>query len=61
MGRPSALRRGLGRLPVRWRWSLHNLIAHPASELLYQVGAQRLANAVHDETVPHPHGEFPRG
>lgn len=42
----------LGRLPERFRWTAHNLVAHPLSELLFQVGARRWANAVHDHTVP---------
>lgn len=42
----------LAALPSRWRWTLHNLIAHPLSELLFQVGAERVANAIHDATIP---------
>ena len=42
----------LAALPSRWRWTLHNLVAHPLSELLFQVGAERAANAVHDATIP---------
>lgn len=42
----------LAALPSRWRWTLHNLVAHPLSEVLFQVGARRLADAVHDATVP---------
>lgn len=42
----------LGGLPPRWRWTLHNLVAHPLSEVLFQIGAERAANAVHDATVP---------
>ena len=44
--------RALAALPSRWRWTLHNLVAHPLSELLFQVGAERAANAVHDATIP---------
>lgn len=42
----------LARLSPRWRWTLHNLVAHPLSEVLYQVGARAAANVVHDATVP---------
>ena len=42
----------LGRLPERWRWTLHNVVAHPLSELLYQVGLGDLGNTVHDVTIP---------
>lgn len=57
MSRAGRLQRALGRLPERWRWSLHNLVAHPLSEVLYQLGAHRAADLVHDATVPeHPPG-----
>jgi ethanolamine utilization microcompartment shell protein EutS len=41
------------RLPPRYRWTLHNLIAHPVSEILYQLGFESASNAVHDGTVPY--------
>lgn len=40
------------RLPPRFRWTLHNLLAHPLSEVLWQLGAERAADWVHDVTVP---------
>ncbi len=42
----------LAALPQRWRWTLHNLVAHPLSEVLFQIGARRAADAVHNATVP---------
>jgi hypothetical protein len=42
----------LARLPERFRWTLHNIVAHPLSELLFQVGLRRWSDAVHDLTVP---------
>lgn len=42
----------LARLPERFRWTFHNLVAHPLSELLYQVGLHRWSDLVHDRTVP---------
>lgn len=51
------LSRLLGRLPVRFRWTVHNLIAHPASEVLYQCGMEEAGNRLHDATAPvHPPG-----
>jgi hypothetical protein len=39
-------------------WSLHNLVAHPISEILYLMGAHKAADWVHDKTVPtHKKGE----
>jgi hypothetical protein len=42
----------LGKLPPRWRWTVHNLVAHPLSEVVYQVGLENLSNRIHDVTVP---------
>lgn len=42
----------LGRLPERFRWTLHNLVAHPVSEVLYQAGLEKLSNYIHDHTTP---------
>ena len=42
----------LSKLPARFRWTLHNLVAHPVSEVLFQVGLYRLGNALHDATIP---------
>lgn len=31
----------------------HNLVAHPLSEVLYQLGFRKASDYVHDVTVPH--------
>lgn len=41
-------------LPARLQWAPHNLIAHPLSEVLFQLGADRASAWVHDVTIP-PH------
>jgi hypothetical protein len=42
----------------RISWTLHNVVAHPLSEILYQLGYEDLGNKVHDKTVPnHNRGE----
>jgi len=46
------LPRLLGRLPARFQWTLHNLLAHPASEILFQLGFHTLSEKVHDCTAP---------
>lgn len=46
------LRALVTRLPARFQWTAHNLVAHPLSEVLYQIGFERLGNVVHDATVP---------
>ena len=46
------MRRLLGRLPERFQWTAHNLLAHPLSEILFQIGMEDLGNRVHDCTIP---------
>jgi len=38
--------------PTRFQWTLHNLVAHPLSEVLFQLGFESFSNTVHDSTVP---------
>jgi hypothetical protein len=42
----------LAKLPLRFQWTLHNLIAHPLSEILFQIGFGEAGDRVHDQTVP---------
>ena len=45
-------------LKGHFRWSVHNLIGHPLSELAYLVGMRRLSEWLHDRTIPeHEHGQ----
>ena len=46
------MRRLLGRLPERFQWTAHNLLAHPLSEILFQIGMEDLGNRLHDWTIP---------
>ena len=46
------LGRLINRLPVRFHWTIHNVIAHPIHEILHLVGLPTLADRVHDATVP---------
>jgi hypothetical protein len=42
-------------------WTIHNLIAHPASEVIWLISfgkLESLGNWIHDVTLPpHEHGE----
>ena len=42
----------IDKLPKRFQWTIHNLIAHPLMEILYQVGLEDLSSKVHDSTMP---------
>jgi len=40
-----------------FKWTLHNLVAHPLMEAIYLIGfgtkpAERLGNWIHDLTIP---------
>ena len=37
----------------RYKWTLHNMVAHPLSEVFYLLGYERLGNKIHDITIPH--------
>ena len=45
----------LGRLPIRFQWTVHNVLAHPFAELLWQMGFPNACDSVHDMTVPTDH------
>lgn len=47
------LRAICSRLPERLRWAPHNLIAHPAMELIYLITGNRgWGDWLHDATIP---------
>lgn len=48
---PATRERRLAKLG-RFAWTLHNVVGHPLSEVLHQIGAQRASNWVHDVTMP---------
>ena len=42
----------LGSLPVRYQWTVHNLLGHPVSEILHLLGLGSASGRVHDGTMP---------
>lgn len=42
----------INKLPKRFQWTVHNVIAHPIMEVLYQFGFDQLSSKVHDFTIP---------
>jgi len=46
------LSRLIRKLPRRFHWSLHNLLGHPAQEILKQAGLPAWGKKVHDGTDP---------
>jgi hypothetical protein len=55
------MRHFVTRLPARFQWTIHNVVAHPLSELLYQLGFEDWGNRIHDETAPYHESGTGRG
>ena len=57
------------RLPERFQWTIHNMLGHPLSEVVWQVGISRspqsrlirLSDWLHEWTVPLHEGGTGRG
>ena len=43
---------GISHLPERFKWTAHNIVAHPLSEVLFQLGCREASEWVHDITAP---------
>ena len=37
-----------------FKWSIHNVIAHPIMEILHLIGLSSLGDKLHDFTIPEP-------
>lgn len=44
-----------------FKWTFHNLIAHPLSEILHIFGMTRIGNSLHDWSIPDHLPEEGRG
>jgi len=60
MARPDSAMRLLSYIPEHFRWTFHNVVAHPVSEIVHLVGLGRLSDWIHDSTIP-PHERTERG
>ena len=47
-----ALNRFLSRIPDPFKWTAHNFVGHPLSEILHLVGLRRASTWMHDATSP---------
>jgi hypothetical protein len=36
-----------------FRWSFHNLIAHPLSEIVWLLGFKKLSDKIHNKSIPN--------
>ena len=41
----------------RFKYTVHNLFAHPAMEVCHLIGFSELGDKIHDATLPWDHGE----
>ena len=39
-------------LPKRFKWTIHNMIAHPLMEICYLLGSETLSEKIHSSTLP---------
>lgn len=46
------LQRFIDFLPPYLRWTIHNLIGHPLSEVVHLLGFTEFGNRIHDGTLP---------
>ena len=46
------MRKFISKLPKKYQWSIHNIIAHPVSEVFHLLGLDLLSQKVHDMTLP---------
>ena len=40
------------KLKEHFKWSIHNLLGHPLSELAYLLGFKKMSDWIHDVTTP---------
>ena len=45
------MRNIINNLPDSSKWTIHNVVAHPLSGVLFQLGFRNASNMVHDNTA----------
>ena len=46
------MKKFINKLPERFKWTIHNVIAHPLMEITYQLGFVTFSEKIHDSTIP---------
>ena len=41
-----------------FKWTIHNVVAHPLMEILHLIGLSSLGDKLHDATLPKSHDEM---
>ena len=42
----------INKLPKKFKWTIHNIVAHPLMEIVYLLGHPELSEKIHDLTIP---------
>jgi hypothetical protein len=42
----------INKLPKKFHWTIHNVVAHPLSEVFWLLNLKSVGNYIHDVTVP---------
>jgi hypothetical protein len=42
----------INKLPRKFHWTIHNVIAHPLSEAFWLLNLKSIGNYIHDITIP---------
>ena len=42
----------INKLPKKFKWTLHNVVAHPLMEVVYLLGYSKLSEKIHELTIP---------
>lgn len=52
------MKKMINRFPDKFKWTIHNVVAHPLSEVFYLLGFQTISDIIHDSTIPdHEQGQ----
>jgi hypothetical protein len=48
----------INKFPDKFKWTIHNIVAHLLSEIFYLLGLQNISDIIHDSTIPdHEKGQ----
>jgi hypothetical protein len=46
------MKKTINKLPQKFKWTLHNVVAHPLMEITHLLGFTNLSKKIHDSTCP---------
>ena len=42
----------INKFKKHFKWTFHNIVAHPLCEIVHLLGASQLSEKIHDSTIP---------